>query len=176
MITPFTAHMWGLPVPLLIEVLRAPRKVTLRSYEEVIDGAGRFTGQPITDEEQAMEIGCHAAIVPAAHAARSPTPGIMLDRRFEDRLFCALGAVALDLDALQDREEWSDHGNWVFPLATPYCAGTAGLPLAPFNRFPVSLASKMPATARCLGAGILDARLTGNRLKGASGNPAVPAE
>ena len=154
MTTPFTTHMWGLPVPLLIEVLRAPRKVTLRSYEEVVDGVGRFTGQPITDEEQAMEIGRHAAIVPAAHAARSPTPGAALDRRFQDWLFCALGAVTLDLDALQDRAEWSDHGNWMFPLATPYCAGTAGVPLAPFNRYPVSFAARMPAPRHLAVAGV----------------------
>jgi len=146
--------MWGLPVPLLIEVLRAPRMVTLRTYEEVVDGVGRFTGQPIAEADHEIEVGQHAGIVPAAHAARTPTPGIMLDRRFDDRLFCALGAVALDLDALQDRAEWSDHGNWMFPLATPYCAGTAGVPLAPFNRYPVSFAARMPAPRHLAVAGV----------------------
>jgi len=145
MITPFTTHMWGLPVPLLIEVLRAPRKVTLRSWEEVIDGVGRFTGQEVSGESGPTPAGQHGEVVPAANVARTFTPGALLADRFQDRVFCELGAGALDIDALQDRAEWSDHGNWLFPLSTPYSAGTAGLPLAPFNRFPVSLASKMPA-------------------------------
>ena len=154
MITPFTTHMWGLPVPLLVEVLRAPRKVTLRTWEEVIDGVGRFTGQEVSGESGPMPAGQHGEVVPAANVARTFTPGAVLADRFEDRVFCELGAVVLDIDAIQDRAEWSDHGNWLFPLSTPYSAGTAGLPLAPFNRFPVSLASKMPAPRHLAVAGI----------------------
>ncbi len=154
MITPFTTHMLGLPVPLLVEVLRAPRKVTLRTYEEVLDGRGAFTGQEVSGESGPMPVGRHADVVPAANVARLVTPGELLAERFENRLFCELGAVALDLDALQDRAEWSDHGNWLFPLSTPYSAGTAGLPLAPFNRFPVSLAARMPAPRHLAVAGV----------------------
>ena len=154
MIAPFVTHMWGLPVPLLVEVLRAPRKVTLRTYEEILEGRGAFTGQEVSDESGPMPAGQHGAVVPAANVARTVTPGALLADRFKDRLFCALGAVALDIDAIQDRAEWSDHGNWLFPLSTPYSAGTAGLPLTPYNRFPVSLASKMPAPRHLAVAGI----------------------
>jgi len=154
MITPFVTHMWGLPVPLLIEVIRSERMVSLRTYEEILDGRGAFTGQEVSGESRPMPAGQHGAVVPAANVARTFTPGAVLADRFEDRVFCALGAVALDIDAIQDRAEWSDHGNWLFPLSTPYSAGTAGLPLAPFNRFPVSLASKMPAPRHLAVAGI----------------------
>jgi len=154
MITPFVTHMWGLPVPLLVEVIRSERMVSLRTYEEILEGRGAFTGQEVSDESGPMPAGQHGEIVPAANVARTFTPGAVLADRFEDRLFCALGAVVLDIDAIQDRAEWSDHGNWLFPLSTPYSAGTAGLPLAPFNRFPVSLASKMPAPRHLAVAGI----------------------
>jgi len=154
MITPFVTHMWGLPVPLLVEVIRSERMVSLRTYEEIREGRGVFTGQEVSDESGPMPAGQHGAVVPAANVARTVTSGAALADRFEDRIFCALGAVVLDIDALQDRAEWSDHGNWLFPLSTPYSAGTAGLPLAPFNRFPVSLASKMPAPRHLAVAGI----------------------
>jgi len=154
MITPFVTHMWGLPVPLLVEVIRSERMVSLRTYEEILDGRGAFTGQEVSGKSGPMPAGQHGEVVPAANVARTFTPGAVLADRFEDRVFCELGAVVLDIDALLDRAEWSDHGNWLFPLSTPYSAGTAGLPLAPFNRFPVSLASKMPAPRHLAVAGI----------------------
>ncbi|MEG9883712.1 MAG: hypothetical protein V6Z86_03665 [Hyphomicrobiales bacterium] len=154
MITPFTAHMWGLPVRLLVEVIRSERTVSLRTYEEILDGRGAFTGQEASGESGQIPVGKHGKVIPAADGERTITPGMLLADRFEDRVFCELGAVALDIDALQDRAEWSDHGNWLFPLSTPYSAGTAGLPLAPFNRFPVSFASKMPAPRHLAVAGV----------------------
>jgi len=154
MITPFVTHMWGLPVPLLVEVIRSERMVSLRTYEEILDGRGVFTGQEVSGESGPMPAGQHGEVIPAANVARTFTPGALLADRFEDRVFCELGAVVLDIDAIQDRAEWSDHGNWLFPLSTPYSAGTAGLPLAPFNRFPVSLASKMPAPRHLAVAGV----------------------
>ena len=154
MIKPFTIHMRGLPVPVLVEVLRVRRKLTLRSYEEVLDGRGVFTGQGVTGESGPMPVGRHGAVVPTANIKRTITPGPLLAERFTDRVFCELGAVALDIDGLHDRAEWSDHGNWVFPLATLYCAGSAGVPLAPFNRYPVSFAARMPATRHLAVAGV----------------------
>ena len=154
MIKPFVTHMWGLPVPLLIEVIRSDRTVSLRTYEEVLDGRGVFTGQEVSGESGPMPVGRHGEIVPAANVERTITPGPLLADRFEDRVFCELGAIALDIDALLDRAEWSDHGNWLFPLSTPYSAGTAGLPFTPYNRFPVSLASKMLAPRHLAVAGV----------------------
>jgi hypothetical protein len=67
---------------------------------------------------------------------RRPIPGLFLSSRLDAQIFEELGGVCLDLDGRLGKGEWSDRGNWLFPL------DHAGIPQMPFNHFAVTRETK----------------------------------
>jgi hypothetical protein len=130
MIQPFTRHFSGLGVPVLLSVLRDTRRVTLRTFRAVA-------------KAHALEKGTRSAKASAItnRLLRHAKPktdwtyrsklidGGVLDPRLSGQTFKPLGGVCLDLDAAMGDAEWSDYGNWVFPL------DHQGAPGTPFNRY-----------------------------------------
>lgn len=108
------------PLPLLMEVVEDPRKLTLRVYEELVDGAGVATGFPASQGNTSLNMGLHVANTLGLEAGtRQPIDGADLAERFAGRTFVEIGASTLDMDAERGvlcGNEWSDHGLWVFPV------------------------------------------------------------
>ena len=129
MIQPFTRHFFALSVPVLIQVMKSPRKVTLRTFRETTGGAARENGSRVLRGS-----GVSARLAVQAKGREQDwrgrlIAGHLLHERFEGRAFEFLGSSLLDLDGPLGRTEWSDHGNWVFPL------DREGTPGVPFNRY-----------------------------------------
>jgi len=129
MIQPFTRHFFELSVPVLVQVMKSPRKVTLRTFREA---------EGVTAKESGSRV-LKGAGVAARLAAQSKgrerdwrgrlIAGHLLHERFDGRAFEFLGSAVLDLDGPLGRSEWTDYGNWVFPL------DREGTPGTPFNRY-----------------------------------------
>ena len=137
MITPFTRHFIGLPVPVLVSVMRDLRKVTLRTFREVpgatVLADGRRTAKA---KELSARLAAHGG-AGRDHVFRAKLiEGARLDPRFEGRAFELLGSAGLDLDGGLGGGEWTDYGNWVFPL------DREGVPGVPFNRYIDTVGSK----------------------------------
>jgi len=137
MIQPFTRHFFALSVPVLVQVMKSPRKVTLRTFREA---------EGVTVKESGSRV-LKGAGVAARLGAQSRgreqdwrgrlIAGHLLHERFDGRAFEFLGSSVLDLDGALGRSEWTDYGNWVFPLDRD------GTPRTPFNRYIDSKASRV---------------------------------
>lgn len=129
MIQPFTRHFFALSTPVLVQVVRSSRKVTLRTFREAFGASAKESGSRVL----------RVSGVTARLAAQAKGPeqdwrgrliaGHLLADRFDGRAFEFLGAAALDLDGPLGRTEWTDYGSWVFPLDRD------GTPRLPFNRY-----------------------------------------
>ena len=134
MIKPFTRHFFDLPLPILVLVRRDRRKVTCRTFREL--PADVEHANPITRQEAERLLYEHADVGPGAMFRRRPIPARFLSSRLDARIFEELGGVCLDLDGRLGKGEWSDRGNWLFPL------DHAGIPQIPFNHFAVTRETK----------------------------------
>jgi hypothetical protein len=136
MITPILRHSFFLQTPLLVLVRRDARKLTLRTFREWF---GEIRPEPLAQSEVARLLAEHAATAPDALFPGRPIEGDRLDDRLSGRKFCEMGGICLDLDGDLGKREWSDHGQWLFPV------DYAGRPLAPFNRFLETMETKARA-------------------------------
>jgi hypothetical protein len=134
MIKPFNRHFFDLPLPILVLVRRDRRKVTCRTFRELV--ADVEHANPITRPEAERLLTEHADAWPSAMFRRRPIPGLLLSSTLDGRIFEELGGVCLDLDGMLGKGEWADRGNWVFPL------DHAGIPQVPFNRFVMTRETK----------------------------------
>lgn len=134
MIKPFNRHFFDLPLPILVLVRRDRRKVTCRTFRELV--ADVEHANPITRPEAERLLTEHADAWPSAMFRRRPIPGLLLSSTLDGRIFEELGGVCLDLDGMLGKGEWSDRANWVFPL------DHAGIPQVPFNRFVMTRETK----------------------------------
>lgn len=129
MIQPFTRHFFALSTPVLVQVMRSERKVTVRTFREAIGAMAKESGSRVLRGS-----GVTARLAAQAKTAEQDwrgrlIAGHLLDARFDGRAFEFLGATFLDLDGALGRTEWTDFGNWVFPLDRD------GTPRIPFNRY-----------------------------------------
>jgi len=130
MIQPFTRHFPGLGVRVLLSVLRDTRRVTLRTFRQTANANALKDGIRTADPGEITErLARHAAPGADWDYRSKLVDGTILDQRFEGRTFEPLGGVCLDLDSTLGMAEWSDYGNWVFPL------DNQGAPGTPFNRY-----------------------------------------
>ena len=106
------------PAPALVQVLDAPRIVTLRTWAE----------SPLSDRARSdVDVNVHAASQPGTTFSGEVVDGVVFDENLSNVAFRELGAVALDLDAAQSLHEWSDMARWMFPI------GISGAPETPYN-------------------------------------------
>ena len=137
MITPFNRHFYGLPVRVLVSVMRDPRKVTLRTFREVAGASALADGRRTARaQELSARLTGHGGAGPDYAFRAKLIEGAVLDARFEGKAFELLGSACLDLDSPLGRGEWTDYGNWVFPL------DREGAPGTPFNRYVDTVATK----------------------------------
>jgi len=130
MIQPFTRHFPGLGVPVLLSVLRDTRRVTLRTFRAVAKAQALDKGTRSAKATAITNRMLRHAKPKTDWAYRSKLiDGAVLDPKFAGQTFEPLGGVCLDLDAAMGDAEWSDYGNWVFPL------DQQGAPGIPFNRY-----------------------------------------
>ena len=134
MIKPFNRHFFDLPLPILVLVRRDRRKVTCRTFRELV--ADVEHANPIAQLDAERLLTEHADAWPSAMFRRRPIPGLLLSSTLDGRIFEELGGVCLDLDGMLGKGEWSDRANWVFPL------DRAGIPQVPFNRFVMTRETK----------------------------------
>jgi len=137
MIKPFTRHFQDLRVPVLVSVLRDPRRVTLRTFREVVGAHALKDGTRSSDPKKiARRLARHATPDADWEYRSKLIDGAILDPRFEGRTFEPLGGVCMDLGSPLGIAEWSDYGNWVFPL------DQQGAPGTPFNRYIETIGNK----------------------------------
>lgn len=137
MIKPFTRHFLDLCVPVLVSVLRDPRRVTLRTFREVVGAHALRDGTRSADpREITRRLARHAAPDADWEYRSKLIDGAILDPRFEGRTFEPLGGVCLDLGSPLGIAEWSDYANWIFPL------DQQGTPGTPFNRYIETIGNK----------------------------------
>ena len=130
MIQPFTRHFHGLGVPVLLSVFRDARRVTLRTFRAVENAHALDEGSRAASADMIIDRLARHAEPDADWDYRSKLiDGAILDPRFVGKTFEPLGGVCLDLDSPLGIAEWSDYGNWVFPL------DHFGAPGTPFNRY-----------------------------------------
>ena len=132
-----------LELPVLLEVLRAKTRLTLRVYEEVVEGdaisrRGRISGRYTLEAPSPSVTGKQArkkTVTPRLSAPAAIVPGDQLSRPGRD--FLMLDEMLFDLTAKGELgKEWSDHANWVFPMNPD---GSLDIP---FNRFTASWLAK----------------------------------
>jgi hypothetical protein len=126
--------MERLELPVLVEVVRAATQLTLRLYEEVVDGVpnrrGRISGRAALNTEADAVVGTQASRRFPAPPSTMPSPvlpGGILGRPGRD--FLMLDEMLFDLadhDSLG--KEWSDHAVWEFRTSPD------GRLQSPFNR------------------------------------------
>ena len=137
MIQPFSRHFFALSVPVLVQVMKSPRKITLRTFREAVGVTAKESGSRVL-----KGAGVAARLVAQSRGREQDwrgrlIAGHLLHERFDGRAFEFLGSSVLDLDGALGRSEWTDYGNWVFPL------DQEGTPGTPFNRYIDSKASRV---------------------------------
>ncbi|MDO8605110.1 MAG: hypothetical protein Q7R40_01110 [Phaeospirillum sp.] len=126
--------MERLELPVLVEVVRAVTQLTLRLYEEVVDGVpnrrGRISGRAALDAEAVAVIGTQASRKFPVPLSLSPVPAIQGDTLGRPgRDFLMLDEMLFDLaDRDSLGKEWSDHAVWEFRVSPD------GRLHSPFNR------------------------------------------
>ncbi len=134
MLDPQVIVMDRLELPVLVEVVRAETQLTLRLYEDVVDGVsgrhGRISGRAALDPEADAVVGTQASRKFPAPPSTIPAPllpGDALGR--PGRGFLMLDEMLFDLaDRDSFGKEWSDHAVWEFRLSPE------GRLQSPFNR------------------------------------------
>ncbi len=126
--------MVRLELPVLVEVVRTETCLTLRLYEEVIDGMsgrqGRVSGRAALDAGTETVVGTQASRKFPAHSSAMPAPAIPGDAIGRpERDFLVLDEMLFDLaDRDNFGKEWSDHAVWEFRVSPE------GRLQSPFNR------------------------------------------
>ena len=134
MLDPQVIVMDRLELPVLVEVVRAETRLTLRLYEAVVDGLpnrrGGISGRAALDAEAVAVIGTQASRKFPVPLSLSPVPAIQGDTLGRPgRDFLMLDEMLFDLadhDSLG--KEWSDHAVWEFRTSPD------GRLQSPFNR------------------------------------------
>lgn len=149
-----------LELPVLVEVVRAESHLTLRLYEDVVDGVssqqGRISGRAALDTEAGAVVGTQANRKFPAPLLTMPAPflpGDALGRPGRD--FLMLDEMLFDLaDRDSLGKEWSDHAVWEFRVSPE------GRLQSPFNRvFETALAKTAGPWHRLRGRHLCPLRL-----------------
>lgn len=106
------------PAPALVQVVDAPRIVTLRTWAK----------SPLKESARSdIDVNVHAASQPGTTFAGEVVDGVVFAEKLSGQSFRELGSVALDIDTVQSLHEWSDMARWMFPI------GISGAPETPYN-------------------------------------------
>ena len=148
-----TGHVNALKLPVLVAVTREARAITLRTFEEVVNGCGAATGIAVAENGKSLDLGHAATTGHRLHSKKTALPGRLLAARHAATTFSEVGYSTLLLDEVAGTPEWSDHACWLFPVSVLTSALVPGAPLASFNQYPTSYLSKSsgaryPAVAR----------------------------
>jgi len=142
MIQPITGHVNALKLPVLVAVTREARAITLRTFEEVVNGCGAATGIPVEGNGKSLDLGHAATTGHRLHSKKTALPGRLLAARHAEKTFSEVGYSTLLLDEVAGSPEWSDHACWLFPVSVLTSTLVPGAPLASFNQYPTSYMSK----------------------------------
>ena len=119
------------PMPMLVQTIDEPRKITLRTWAECPEA---------TEGVTKLDINCHGAPVPGRTYPDIVIDGGLLADRLKGIHFRELGCVCLNLDHVCDLHEGSDMARWMFPLQA------SGAPALPYNVRALTCDNKVTGT------------------------------